>query len=49
MTRRSRQAFAAELRAVPLFAALSDAQIDDLAGRALRAREPAGMVFSKEG
>ena len=41
--------FEAELAAVPVFGELSRAQRADLARRASRAREPAGMVFSKEG
>ena len=49
MSRRARASFAAELRAVAFLAPLSDDQVADLAGRALRTREPAGMVFSKEG
>ena len=47
--RRRRASFAAELRAVPLLGPLDDDQIADLAHRALRAHEPAGMVFAKEG
>ena len=47
--RRSRESFEAELATVPLFQALSDAQLAELARRATRAREPAGMTFSKEG
>ena len=47
--RRGRHSFEAQLAAVPLFADLSDAPRAELAQRATRAREPAGMMFSKEG
>jgi CRP-like cAMP-binding protein len=47
--RRSRESFEAELSTVPVFRDLAGPQRADLARRATRAREPAGMVFSKEG
>jgi CRP-like cAMP-binding protein len=47
--RRSREAFVRELAAVPVFAALDDAEMHELAASATRAREPRGMVFSREG
>jgi CRP/FNR family cyclic AMP-dependent transcriptional regulator len=42
-------AFAAELATVPVFATLTDGQRSELAQRATRAQEPAGMLFAKEG
>ena len=47
--RRSRKSFEAELAAVPVLRELSDAQLTELARRATRAHEPAGMTFSTEG
>ena len=47
--RRLRESLAAELASVPVFRELSDTQRADVARRATRAREPAGMMFSKEG
>ena len=47
--RRSRQSFEVELAAVPVFHGFSDAQLEELSRRAMRAHEPAGMTFSKEG
>jgi CRP-like cAMP-binding protein len=47
--RRNREAFAHELTAVPVFAALDDTDLHELAANATRAREPRGMVFSREG
>ena len=49
MRRRHRSSFEAELAAVPLFAALAPEEISVIAAAATRAREPAGMLFSKEG
>jgi CRP-like cAMP-binding protein len=49
MRRRAREAFVAELGAVPVFAVLDGSDVQDLAARATRAREPAGMRFSQEG
>ena len=47
--RHRRESFEAELATVPVLRELSDAQRSELARRATRAREPAGMAFSKEG
>jgi CRP-like cAMP-binding protein len=47
--KRRQQVFEQELAASTLFAALEPAQVRELARRASRAREPKGMVFSKEG
>ena len=49
MKRRNRPSFEEQLAGVPLFAALTQEQLHALATRAMRAHEPAGMVFSKEG
>jgi CRP-like cAMP-binding protein len=46
---RRRDAFEQELAASKLFSALAPEQVHELAHRATRAREPAGMLFSKEG
>jgi len=49
MKHRHREAFARELAAVPVFAVLDDADVQLLAANATRAREPRGMVLSREG
>jgi CRP-like cAMP-binding protein len=49
LRRRAREAFVAELGAVPVFAVLDGSDVQDLAATATRAREPAGMRFSQEG
>jgi CRP-like cAMP-binding protein len=49
MRRRAREAFVAELAAVPVFAVLDGDDVQELAATATRAREPAGMRFSQEG
>jgi len=47
--RRNRASFEAQLAGVPLFAELTPEEISRIAAAATRAREPAGMLFSKEG
>jgi CRP-like cAMP-binding protein len=49
MKRHRRASLQAQLASVPLFAALTDEQLQVLATHAIRAHEPAGMIFSKEG
>ena len=49
MRRRNRASFEAQLAGVPLFAELTPEEISRIAAAATRAREPAGMLFSKEG
>ena len=47
MFEKHRRRFQEELAAVPLFSTLTPEQIASLAGRAYRAREPAGMTFTR--
>jgi len=47
--RRNRASLEAQLAGVPLFAELTPEEISRIAAAATRAREPAGMLFSKEG
>ena len=49
MRRRNRASLEAQLAGVPLFAELTPEEISRIAAAATRAREPAGMLFSKEG
>lgn len=49
MRGRHRDAFVRELHAVPVFDTLDEADVRDLAADATRAKEPRGMVFSREG
>ena len=49
MKHRHREAFARELAAVPVFAMLDESDVQLLAANATRAREPRGMVLSREG
>jgi CRP/FNR family transcriptional regulator, cyclic AMP receptor protein len=46
---RQREAFARELRAVPVFAVLDEDDLAEVAANATRAKEPRGMTFSREG
>jgi CRP-like cAMP-binding protein len=46
---RQRDTFEQQLASSKLFSALAPEQVHELARSATRAREPAGMVFSKEG
>ena len=49
MRHRQREAFARELRAVPVFAVLDEDDLAEVAANATRAKEPRGMTFSREG